>query len=71
MAEVIFIYEGIETSIQCNINDKIEEIINKFLLKINTIGKNSNLIYLYNGEGIQKELTFQEQANELDKERKK
>ena len=71
MAEVIFIYEGIETAIQCNINDKIEEIINKFLLKINISGKNSNLIYLYNGESIRKELTFQEQANELDKERNK
>ena len=43
----VTIYEGIETSIQCNINDKIEEIINKFLLKINTSGKNSNLIDSY------------------------
>ena len=71
MVEVIFNYEGIETAIQCNINDKIEEIINKFLLKINISGKNSNLIYLYNGESIRKELTFQEQANEIDKNRNK
>ena len=69
--EVIFNYEGIETTIQCNINYKLEEIINKFLLKINPSGNRLNLIYLYNGEGIHKELKFHEHANELDKSRNK
>ena len=71
MVEVIFNYEGIETTIQCNINDKLEEIINKFLLKINPSGNRINLIYLYNGEVIHKELKFHEQAGELDKSRNK
>ena len=44
MVEVIFNHEGIETTIQCNINGKLEEIINKFLLKINPSGNRLNLI---------------------------
>ena len=66
--QVIFNYEGVNTKIQCNLNDKIKDIINKFL---NKIEKNeNNLFYLYNGKIINKELTFNEQANELDKNRK-
>ena len=34
MAEVKFTYEGMNTSIQCDINDKFKDIINKFLIKI-------------------------------------
>ena len=30
MAEVIFNYEGIDTTIQCNIDDKMKDIIDKF-----------------------------------------
>ena len=70
MAEVIFNYEGNLTTIQCNKNDKMNDIINKFLFKIKT-NENINLYYLYNGNKINNELTFQEQANELDKNRKK
>ena len=66
--QAIFNYEGVNTKIQCNLNDKIKDIINKFL---NKIEKNeNNLFYLYNGKIINKELTFNEQANELDKKRK-
>ena len=70
MAEVIFNYEGINTIIQCDENEKIEEIIKTFLIKIND-SQNNNLVYLYNGQKINNELTFKEQANELDKNRKK
>ena len=63
--QVIFNYEGVKTIIQCNINEKMEDIINKFLNKIEN--KENNLFYLYNGRQINKELTFNEQANELDK----
>ena len=69
MAEVIFNYEGIETIIQCNINDKMKDIINKYLIKIKK--EKDNLYYLYNGNKINKELTFNEQANDLDKNRNK
>ena len=70
MAEVIFNYEGINTKIQCDENEKIEEIIKKILIKINN-SQNNNLVYLYNGQKINNELTLKEQANELDKNRKK
>jgi len=62
MAEVKFNYEGSNASIQCDINDKIKDIIDKFLIKINK-KENINLYYLYNGNQINKELTFYEQAN--------
>ena len=70
MAEVIFNYEGNLTTIQCNIDDKMNDIIYKFLFKIKK-SENINLYYLYNGNKINNELSFQEQANELDKNRKK
>ena len=69
MAEAIFNYEGINTTIQCEINEKMKDIINKFLIKIKN--KENNLYYLYNGTKINNELTFIKQANGIDKERKK
>ena len=50
MAEVIFNYEGINTRVQCNINDKMKDIIDKFIIKI--IKQEDNLYYLYNGNRI-------------------
>ena len=69
MVEVIFNYEGINNIIQSNIDDKMKDIINKYLIKIGK--KENNLYYLYNGNIINNELTFIEQANELDRKRKK
>ena len=69
MAEVIFNYEGIITKIQCHITDKMSQIISKFIIK--TKEKGDNLFYLYNGNKINKELSFIDQANVLDKNRKK
>ena len=37
MAEIIFNYEGNEIVIQCDIDEKIEDIINRFLIKANNI----------------------------------
>ena len=34
MAKVIFSYKGIETEIQCNINDNIKDIIKRYETKI-------------------------------------
>ena len=68
MAEAIFNYEGINTTIQCEINEKMKDIINKFLIKLEK--KENNLYYLYNGTQINYELTFNEQANDIDKNRK-
>ena len=69
MAEVIFNYEGMITTIQCEINQKMNEIIDKFLIK--SENKDKNLFYLYNGNQINNGLTFEEQANEIDKKRNK
>ena len=46
MAEIIFNYEGINTVIQCDTNDKMKDIINIFMIKINN--KENNLYYFYN-----------------------
>ena len=69
MAEAIFNYEGINTTIQCELNEKMKDIIAKFVIKIEN--KENNLYYLYNGTKINYELTFNEQANDIDKNRKK
>ena len=70
MEEVIFDYESNHINIQCNKNDKMKDIIKKFLVKIEK--KNQNILYyLYNGTRINEELTFNEQANDFDKNRKK
>ena len=69
MVEVIFNYEGIDTTIQCDINDKMKDIIGKLLNKISE--KEDNLCYLYNGNKLNYELSFNEQANDVDKIRKK
>ena len=70
MAEIKFNFEGINTSIQCDTKDKFKDIIKKFYTKINKEG-DANLYYLYNGTKINENLTFIEQANQLDKNRNK
>ena len=72
MASVEFQYNGITTLIQCQEDQKIEEICNKFISK-SKINEN-NIYYFYDGKaGVQfnKELTFIQMANSLDKTRKK
>ena len=71
MAEVIFNFEGINTTIQCNIEEKMIDIIDKFKIKAEINDNNNNFFYLYNGSSIRQELKFIEQANKLDKTRKK
>ena len=69
MAEVEFSYKGNSYIIQSNINEKMIKICEKLTSKIN---KDINTIYfLYNGDKIKQELTFIEQANDIDKNRKK
>ena len=45
MAEILFTYKGIETSIQSNIDDKMEEIINKYVTKSENISKKIYFVY--------------------------
>ena len=69
MAQVIFIFEGNNTIIQCNENDSMQNIIHNFVQ--NTGNEGNILYYLYNGNIINKELTFNEVANEFDKNNKR
>ena len=65
MASVEFIYNGSPTLIQCQKEDKMEDIIDKFLAKCQ---KNKGTIFfLYSGKTLDEDLTFNEAANKLDK----
>jgi hypothetical protein len=67
MAKVVFSYAGTEITIQCNKEDKIGDICKKFATKID---KNVNsLIFIYNGNKINYELTFKKQSNSVDNAR--
>ena len=70
MAEVQFIYNVVNTTIQCQLNEKMKDICRKFKDKENL--NNLNLHYSYSGNlGINGELNFEEIANREDKLRKK
>ena len=59
MAEVEFIYNGGNINIHCNKNDKMKEIFEKFINKVQ-IDRNK-IYFLYNEEKINKEeLKFEE-----------
>ena len=65
MAEVIFIFNNIETIIKCNKEDYIKDICQKFIsiIKIDI----NNLNFIYKGGPIDFLLTFNEQINLVDK----
>ena len=66
-ALVIFTLNGIQTGIQCLINEKMRDIINRFNIKAKiNINKAQ---YLYNANQINLDMTFYEQANAYDKQR--
>jgi len=71
MSKIEFNFSGIKTIIYCNINEKMNDILIKFTIKI---GKDINDIYfVYNGNTINenlKDLSFNELANNIDKNRK-
>ena len=65
MASVEFLYKQIITLIQCNKNDKMKDIIKKLELKIEIdINK---VCFLYSGNKINIELTFDEMINLSDR----
>ena len=70
MAEVEFIYVGINTIIQCLMNEPMKEIIKKFKIKRMIEGRD-DLIFLYDGKILNMDLSFMDIANNIDKERKK
>ena len=70
MAEVEFIFNGRKTIIQCQLNESMKNICNKF--KEKTKIDNANLFYSYDGRiGINEGLSFEQFANSEDKKRNK
>ena len=72
MSNVEFQYKGINTIIQCNENEKMKEICQRYANKVQ-LDKN-NIFFIYDGKSgkdFNEELTFIEMANLIDKEQKK
>ena len=72
MAQVEFQYNGTNTIIQCQLDQKMLEICNNFQSKSNI--NEININYCYDGKGgsqFNKNLTFYQMAYSLDKARKK
>ena len=65
-ANVFFNLNGINLTIQCTTEDKMEDICQKYSAEIN---KNINsLMFLYEGNKVNFELSFKDQANSIDRE---
>ena len=70
MAEILFLYNGIERAIKCSKKEKMEEIFKRFMAEYNIDKISVYFTYLGNPI-INKELTFEELAKEEDIQRKK
>ena len=69
MSSTEFNYEGTTINIQCNPEEKMEEILQRFSTKV---GKSiDNLLFIYNGGIVNADLTYSSQINKSDKERNK
>lgn len=67
---VIFTYNGKQTLIQCYTNEKFSKICESFINKIQ-LDKSKIYYYLYNGNILNKELSFESQINLEDKKENK
>ena len=67
MSKVNFNYNGYDTTIQCKIGDKMEDIFKKFCTKVQ-IDINS-VYFLYDGQQVNNKLTFEQSLNKNDKTR--
>ena len=68
-ANVVFTLDGENLIIQCTTEDKMEDICKSYSTKIN---KNmDSLLFLYEGNKVNFELSFKEQANSIDNDNNK
>ena len=67
MTKVIFNYKGVEKEIQCNINDKIKDIFERYANKVGI--DISKVFFIYNGNKINDNLILNEIISEEDKRR--
>jgi len=65
MATVEFIYNGTTTMIQCQTDEKMEDVIEKFLCKVQK--EKGSIFFLYAGKTLDEDLTFNEAINIIDK----
>ena len=65
MATVEFIYDGETTSIQCKVEDKIEEIVNRFLDQKKK--EKGSIFFLYSGQVLDEDLSFIEALTRMNK----
>ena len=66
-ANAVFTLEGANLTIQCSKSDKMRDICQRFAIKAE---KNINsLIFLYGGNLLNLDLSFEDQANSMDKTR--
>ena len=70
MSEIIFNFKGVQTIIQCQDDSRLKDICNNYFENI-MHKKMTEITFLYNGNQIKEDLTFIQQANKFDKERKK
>ena len=61
MVDIEFIYNQSKISLQCNLNDKMKDIFQKFTIKVDM--KREDIYFLYNGSTIEEELTLNEIIN--------
>ena len=69
MAQVDFIYEGKTLEIQCTPEESMKDIFQRFITKTQIESK--NIYFLYNGNQLREDSSFNQVANELDKNQKK
>ena len=62
MATIIFIFNGISTSIQCSKDQKMKDICDKYCNKINT--NINTLIFLYGGNQLNLDKKYEEYTKE-------
>jgi len=67
MTSIEFIYQGNITEIQSNLNDKMKDIINKYIMK-SLIDKNS-IMFLYSGNKINEELKLSDIIGKEEKDK--
>ena len=68
MAKVEFLYDGQKIDIYCNENDKFNNIIIKYSQKVQK--NKDDLCFLYGGQVVNVNTTFNGLANSIDKKRK-
>ena len=68
MTQVDFNYKGTNIIIQCTPNEKFKKIIDIYIIKSGI--KEKDLYFIYNGTILNENLTYNELANESDKNRK-